>query len=252
MLHLAVLIPLGALSAAGCGGDTGSSTGASAGTVTTGAGSGATTDTPQATGTPTTSGGSTTQESPGDASTSTSGGEVTSNTSNSGSGEVTSGASDSSSGGSTQGAISEGTDATGSESTGGESTGGALPVAYFDCTELTVVDLQLKETISGAFTAEGVPIDVLATMVKGGAIDFQIAVAAPVAADDPYAADVAFWENELTATAWDVNPPGDPTGDRRYIFVPEGAQFVAKFSLFYYRIYEGGGNGQFEFECLEK
>lgn len=135
---------------------------------------------------------------------------------------------------------------------GSDSTGGAVPVAYFDCTELTVVELALKEKISGAFDAQGVPLAVTATMVKGGAIDFQAPVAAPVAADDPYAADVAFWEQELTAVGWDVNPPGDPGGDRRYIFIPEGAQFVAKFALFYYRVYEVGGNGQFEFECLKQ
>lgn len=141
-----------------------------------------------------------------------------------------------------------------SSSTGGTggSTGGLEPFSSFTCTELTPVELQLKEAISGSFTADGVPIDLLAVMVKGGATDFQVDIAGPVAPDDPYAADVAFWEQNLTAIGWDVNPPGPPAGDRRYIFIPEGAQFVAKFALFYYRIYEGGGNGQFEFECLKQ
>ena len=141
-----------------------------------------------------------------------------------------------------------------SSSTGGTggSTGGLEPFSSFTCTELTPVELQLKEAISGSFTADGVPIDLLAVMVKGGATDFQVDIAGPVAPDDPYAADVAFWEQDLTAIGWDVNPPGPPADDRRYIFIPEGAQFVAKFALFYYRIYEGGGNGQFEFECLKQ
>lgn len=137
------------------------------------------------------------------------------------------------------------------DGTGG-STGGLEPFSSFTCTELTPVELQLKEAISGSFTADGVPIDLLAVMVKGGATDFQVDIAGPVAPDDPYAADVAFWEQDLTAIGWDVNPPGPPADDRRYIFIPEGAQFVAKFALFYYRIYEGGGNGQFEFECLKQ
>lgn len=74
---------------------------------------------------------------------------------------------------------------------------------------------------------------------------------APPATPSRYA-DVAFWEQDLTAIGWDVNPPGPPAGDRRYIFIPEGAQFVAKFALFYHRIYKGGGNGQFESECLKQ
>ncbi len=153
--------------------------------------------------------------------------------------------------GTTTGESSSGASDSSTGATGG-TTGGVEPFSSFTCTELTLVDLLLREAISGSFTADGVPIDVLAVMVKGGATDFQIDIAGPVAPDDPYAADVAFWEQDLTAIGWDVNPPGPPAGDRRYIFIPEGAQFVAKFSLFYYRIYEGGGNGQFEFECLKQ
>ncbi len=99
-----------------------------------------------------------------------------------------------------------------SSSTGGTggSTGGLEPFSSFTCTELTPVELQLKEAISGSFTADGVPIDLLAVMVKGGATDFQVDIAGPVAPDDPYAADVAFWEQNLTAIGWDVNPPGHP------------------------------------------
>lgn len=243
-LRLCLITALTSLAAAGCGSgggtatsdSTGATTGAGAGTGT-GTSTGATTDLPPTTGTPTTGDSSTTQASPGSTS-----------------GDGTTGSSSGSTGAaSTQASTGDGS--TGTTSTGGtgsESTGGGVPVASFECTELTVVDLQLKEKISGSFDAEGVPLAVTATMVKGGAIDFQVAVAAPVAADDPYAADVAFWEQQLTAQGWDVNPPGEPGGDRRYIFIPEGAQFVAKFSLFYYRVYEGGGNGQFEFECLKQ
>jgi len=124
-----------------------------------------------------------------------------------------------------------------------------VPFSSFTCKELTVVELYMKEEITGSFDADGVPLDVTATMVKGGAVDFHVDVAMPVAADDPYAADVAYWEKTLTAKGWDANGQGDL--DRRYFFVPEGAHLVAKFSLFYYRVYEGGGNGQFEFECLK-
>ncbi len=192
--------------------------------------------------------GAPTSTSIGDGSTSTSTGEVGGSSGSQGTSdgattaEGSSGASSSSSGGAS------------SSSTGGTggSTGGLEPFSSFTCTELTVVELLLKEAISGSFTADGVPIDVLAVMVKGGATDFQVDVAGPVAPDDPYAADVAFWEQDLTAKGWDVNPAGPPAGDRRYVFIPEGAQFVAKFSLFYYRIYDGGGNGQFEFECLKQ
>lgn len=239
--RLCLVTALTALPAAGCGTDGGTATSDSTATGTSASastsastGAGPTTDLPATTGAPTTGSGSTTQG----GSASTSGDETTSSTGGS------TGA------GSAQTSTSDGS--TGTGGTGSESTGGGVPVTSFDCTELTVVDLQLKEKISGSFDAQGVPLDVTATMVKGGAIDFHVAAAGPVADDDPYAADVAFWEQELTAQGWDVNPPGEPGGDRRYIFIPEGAQFVAKFSLFYYRVYEGDGNGQFEFECLKQ
>ena len=173
----------------------------------------------------------------------TSDGSTTTSTGSIGAQDTTDGAT---TGESSTGALSSSTGGTGG------STGGPEPFSSFTCTELTPVELQLKEAISGSFTADGVPIDLLAVMIKGGATDFQVDIAGPVAPDDPYAADVAFWEQNLTAIGWDVNPPGPPAGDRRYIFIPEGAQFVAKFALFYYRIYEGGGNGQFEFECLKQ
>ena len=173
----------------------------------------------------------------------TSDGSTTTSTGSIGAQDTTDGAT---TGESSTGALSSSTGGTGG------STGGPEPFSSFTCTELTPVELQLKEAISGSFTADGVPIDLLAVMIKGGATDFQVDIAGPVAPDDPYAADVAFWEQNLTAIGWDVNPPGPPADDRRYIFIPEGAQFVAKFALFYYRIYEGGGNGQFEFECLKQ
>jgi len=47
---------------------------------------------------------------------------------------------------------------------------------------------------------------------------------------------------------WDVNVD-DMSDDRRYFFAPEGAQNVAIFPAFYYKVYGGGGNGQFEFDC---
>lgn len=213
---------------------TSDSTGA---TPTTG---GPTTSTPPTTDAPTTSTPSTTDTPTTSA---TSDGSTSTSTGSSGPQGTTDGAT---TGESSSAASNSSTDGT------GESTGGLEPFSSFTCTELTPVELLLKEEISGSFTADGVPIDLLAVMVKGGATDFQVDIAGPVAPDDPYAADVAFWEQNLTAIGWDVNPPGPPAGDRRYIFIPEGAQFVAKFALFYYRIYEGGGNGQFEFECLKQ
>jgi hypothetical protein len=153
--------------------------------------------------------------------------------------------------GGTTGEASTGGGSTGEASTGG-STGGVVPFSHFACTETTPVELLLREAITGAFDAQGLPLDVTAVMVKSGATEFHVDVAKEVAPNDPYAADVAFWEQDLTAKGWDVNPPDDLSGDRRYIFIPDGAQFVAKFSLFYYHVYEGGGNGQFEFECLKQ
>lgn len=151
---------------------------------------------------------------------------------------------------------SSGTGSTGGDTTDGSSSGGSTGdtttggiVATFSCTEISIVDPPMVEVITGAFDEAGVPHDLTATFVNSGNIDFQIDVAAPVAANDPYAEDVAYWEETLTMVGWDVNPPGDPTGDRRYFFAPEGAQNVAIFSAFYYRIYEGGGNGQFDFDC---
>jgi hypothetical protein len=187
----------------------------------------------------------------GDGSTGTSTGEAGGSSGSQGTSDGATTAEGSSGATTAEGSSSGGASSSSTGGTGG-STGGLEPFSSFTCTELTVVELLLKEAISGSFTADGVPIDVLAVMVKGGATDFQVDVAGPVAPDDPYAADVAFWEQDLTAKGWDVNPPGPPAGDRRYIFIPEGAQFVAKFSLFYYRIYDGGGNGQFEFECLKQ
>jgi hypothetical protein len=134
------------------------------------------------------------------------------------------------------------------ESSSGDSTGGGI-VATFTCSETSVVDPPMVETITGSFDEAGVPHDVLATYDQSGNVDFQVDLAVPVAADDPYAEDVAYWEDTLTMIGWDVNPPGDPTGDRKYFFIPDGAQNVAIFSAFYYRVYEFGGNGQFEFDC---
>ena len=177
------------------------------------------------------------------------GGGASTGEASTGGGASTGGASTGGSGGTTGEASTGGT--TGEASTGG-TTGGVVPFSHFACTETTPVELLLREAISGAFDAQGLPLDVTAVMVKGGAIEFHVDVAKEVAPNDPYAADVAFWEQDLTAKGWDVNPPDDLSGDRRYIFIPDGAQFVAKFSLFYYHVYEGGGNGQFEFECLKQ
>ncbi|MBX7083677.1 MAG: hypothetical protein K1X88_30995 [Nannocystaceae bacterium] len=171
------------------------------------------------------------------------------------SGGSSSGADSGSSGGSSGGASSSdgsssGGGSSGSDSSGGgsSSTGGGV-VAVFSCDETSVVELPLVETIAGSFDADGTPLDVSASFVLSGAVDFAVDMAVPVAADDPYAADVAYWEQQLTMVGWDVNPPGDPTGDRRYLFIPDGAQGVAIFPAFYYHIYEAGGNGQFDFDC---
>lgn len=145
--------------------------------------------------------------------------------------------------------LSSGGPSTGGASTGGASTGGGDPVASFTCVETTPVELPLKESISGSFLADGTPVDLTAVMVKGGAIDFHVDVAAPIDPKDPNAADVAAFEAWLKMQAWDVNTPGDVSGDRRYFFAPKGAQNVAIFPAFYFRVYEGGGNGQFEFDC---
>ena len=108
----------------------------------------------------------------------------------------------------------------------------------------------MVETIDGAFDEVGVPMDLSATFTQSGSVDFQVDVAQPVAPGDPYYDDVVYWEDSLTMQGWDVTPPGDPFADHRYFFAPEGAQYVALFSAFYYRVYEAGGNGQFEFECI--
>lgn len=149
------------------------------------------------------------------------------------------------SGGSTGDASTGGTSGIGE--TSGSSTGGGV-VASFTCAETTPVELYLKESISGSFTADGTPVELTAVMVKGGAVDFHVATALPVDPNDPNAADVAAFEASLTMTGWDVNID-DMSGDRRYFFAPEGAQNVAIFPAFYYRVYGGGGNGQFEFDC---
>lgn len=235
-----------ALQVAACNPDGASSTTSTSDTPTSDStGATPTTDAPTTSTTSTTDEPTTSTTPTTDASTTsaTSDGSTTTSTGSIGPQDTTDGAT---TGESSTGALSSSTDGTGG------STGGLEPFSSFTCTELTPVELQLKEAISGSFTADGVPIDLLAVMVKGGATDFQVDIAGPVAPDDPYAADVAFWEQTLTAIGWDVNPPGPPADDRRYIFIPEGAQFVAKFALFYYRIYEGGGNGQFEFECLKQ
>ncbi len=148
------------------------------------------------------------------------------------------------SGGPGSGTSGEGT----SGSSTGASTGGGV-VASFTCVETTPVELPLKESISGSFLADGTPVDLTAIMVKGGAIDFHVDAAVPVDPNDPNAADVAAFEMWLKMQGWDVNPPGDMSGDRRYFFAPKGAQNVAIFPAFYFRVYEGGGNGQFEFDC---
>lgn len=164
-------------------------------------------------------------------------------------GEGSSSTTDLSSGGPSTGGASTGDASTGDSSTGGSSTSGGDPVASFTCVETTPVELPLKESISGSFLADGTPVDLTAVMVKGGAIDFHVDVAAPIDPNDPNAADVAAFEAWLKMQAWDVNPPGDMSGDRRYFFAPKGAQNVAIFPAFYFRVYEGGGNGQFEFDC---
>lgn len=151
-------------------------------------------------------------------------------------------------GGSTSGGTGTTTGDASTGSSGGSGTGGGVVVS-FTCVETTPVELYLKEAISGSFTAEGTPVDLTATMVKGGAIDFHVDTALPVDPNDPYAADVAAFEMWLTMTGWDVNPADDMSGDRRYFFAPQGAQNVAIFQAFYYKVYGGGGNGQFEFDC---
>ena len=191
---------------------------------------------------------------------STSGSGTSSSTAGSTSGTSGADTTTGSTGGSTTGGSesSGGTaDSTGSETTDGSSSGGSTGdtttggiVASFTCTETSIVDPPMVETIAGSFDADGVPHDLVAIYTQSGNVDFQVDVAVPVAADDPNAADVADWENTLTMIGWDVNPPGDPTGDRRYFFAPDGAQNVAIFPAFYYRIYEAGGNGQFEFDCV--
>ena len=162
---------------------------------------------------------------------------------------------DSTSDGTTGTASTTGTDSTdsttgttGTASTTGSSTGGGGVVASFACVETTLVEPFMQESISGAFLADGTPVDVTAVMVKGGAVDFHVDVALPVDPNDPNAADVAAFETWLTMTGWDVNV-NDMTDDRRYFFVPEGAQNVAIFQAFYYKIYGNNGNGQFEFAC---
>jgi len=154
-----------------------------------------------------------------------------------------------SSGGDSSGAASSTGDAgTGDPSSTGEASTGGGVVASFSCVETTPVELALKETISGSFLGDGTPVDLSAVMVKGGAIDFHVDVALPVDPNDPNAADIAAFEAFLTMQAWDVNI-NDMSDDRRYFFAPEGAQNVAIFPAFYYKVYGGGGNGQFEFDC---
>ena len=207
-----------------------------------------------------TSGGAPTTGGPATSDASTGGDASTSSgASTGGDASTSSGASTGGDGGTTGAASTTGAssgDASSGASSGDASssgtTGGVVPFSHFACTETTPIDLLLKEAITGAFDAQGIPLDVTAVMVKSGATDFHVDVAGDVAPDDPYAADVLFWEQTLTAKGWDVNPPDDMSGDRRYIFIPDGAQFVAKFSLFYYRVYGGGGNGQFEFECVKQ
>jgi hypothetical protein len=185
------------------------------------------------------------------------GGSTSSSTSSPGS---TSGA-DSTSGstdgeGSTSGGSTGATGSTGpgtGSSTGDGSTGGTtegLVFSTFSCTETSIVDAAMVETIDGAFDDAGVPLELVATFTQSGNVDFQVDPALPVAPDDPYYADVMYWEDALTMQGWNVTPPGDPFADRRYFFAPDGAQYVALFSAFYYRVYEAGGNGQFEFECV--
>jgi hypothetical protein len=86
-------------------------------------------------------------------------------------------------------------------------------------------------------------------MLKGGAIDFLAKPATPVAASDPNASEITWWEQSLSMKGWDVNQPVDPNGDTKYLFIPTGAQGVSSFQVFYYRIYGAGGNGQFYFDC---
>lgn len=157
--------------------------------------------------------------------------------------------------GSTGGASSTGdassSNSTGDASSGGEASTGGGVVASFNCVETTPVELALKETISGSFLGDGTPVDLSAVMVKGGGIDFHVDMALPVDPNDPNAADVAAFEAFLTMKGWDVNI-NDMTDDRRYFFAPEGAQNVAIFPAFYFKVYGGGGNGQFEFDCKKQ
>lgn len=138
---------------------------------------------------------------------------------------------------------------TGEASSTGGTTGGVV-FSTFSCTETSVVDAAMVETIDGSFDEAGVPMDLVATFTQSGSVDFQVDVAQPVAPGDPHYDEVVYWEDSLTMQGWDVTPPGDPFADHRYFFAPEGAQYVALFSAFYYRVYEAGGNGQFEFECI--
>ena len=123
-------------------------------------------------------------------------------------------------------------------------------VSTFDCSETSVVDAYMLLDITGGFDASGTPRDLLSVHVYGGAVDFAVDEGLPVADDDPYAADVAYWEDSLSMIGWDVNTVDDGSGDRRYLFFPDGAEGTSTFDAFYYYVYGAGGNGQFEFRCV--
>lgn len=174
---------------------------------------------------------------------STSGDSSTDSTSGDSTSESTS--TDSSSSDSTD-STSDSTDSTDSTT----ETGDPDPiVSTFSCEETSVVEPFLKLTISGGFTAQSEPRNLVATHTLGGAIEFSVPLPALVDPSDANYADVVYWEMQLSMVGYDVNLPDDGTDDSRYLFLPSGAEGVSTFDAFYYHIYGVGGNGQFEFTC---
>ncbi|MFV8750192.1 hypothetical protein ACNOYE_06550 [Nannocystaceae bacterium ST9] len=153
---------------------------------------------------------------------------------------------DSSSGDST-----DSTDSTSSDSTDSTSeTGDPDPiVSTFSCEETSVVEPFLQLTITGGFTAQSEPRNLVATHTLGGAIEFSVPIPALVDPNDANYADVVYWEMQLSMVGYDVNLPDDGTDDSRYLFLPSGAEGVSTFDAFYYRVYGVGGTGQFDFTC---
>ena len=159
----------------------------------------------------------------------------------------------------TTGSDTTGGDTTGGDTTGGDTTGGDTTgsdtgdpdpvVSTFTCVNLGAVEPFLQLHITGGFTAASEPRNLDATHVLGGATEFSVALPLLVDPNDPNYADVVAWESTLSMVGWDVNYPDDGSEDRRYFFIPSGAEGISTFDAFYYRVYGAGGSGQFDFEC---